>query len=79
MVWILLGLVTAFFGVLELGLPNIMSGKQEDLIFGLIMMLIITPVASVGLLMFGKYALAGEYDDEIIPSLSPIENLVVSD
>jgi MFS family permease len=53
-VWILLGLATAFFGFFKLGLPNIMSGKQDDLIFGLIMMLIITPVASIGLIMFGK-------------------------
>lgn len=77
-VWIALGLVIAYFGVVELGLPNIMSGKQDDLIFGLIIMLIITPVASIGLLMFGKYALAGEYDDEIIPNISPVESLVGS-
>ena len=44
-VWIILGLVTGYFGVFKLGLPNVMSGKQDDLIFGLIMMLIITPVA----------------------------------
>ena len=72
-VWILLGLVAAFFGVFELGLPNIMSGKQDDLIFGLIMMLIITPVASIGLVMFGRYALQGAYDDEIIPDPVPFE------
>ena len=72
-VWILLGLVAAFFGVFELGLPNIMSGKQDDLIFGLIMMLIITPVASFGLVMFGRYALQGAYDDEIIPDPVPFE------
>ena len=77
-VWIALGLVTAYFGVFELGLPNITSGKQDDLIFGLIMMLIITPVASIGLLMFGKYALTGEYDDEVVPNVSPVENLVGS-
>ena len=76
-VWIALGLVTTYFGVFHLGLPNIMSGKQDDLIFGLIMMLIITPVASIGLIMFGKYALRGEYDDTVIPGISPIENMVV--
>jgi len=43
----------------------------------LIMMLIITPVASIGLIMFGKYALRGEYDDTVIPGISPIENMVV--
>ena len=42
-----------------------MSGKQDDLIFGLIMMLIIAPVAAIGLILFGTYALQGEYDEPI--------------
>jgi len=62
-VWVLLGLMAAFFGIFELGLPKIFSGKQDDLIFGVIMMVIITPVTSGGLLLFGKYAWQGEYDD----------------
>ncbi len=68
-VWILLGLAAAWFGVFELGLPNIRSGKKDDLIFGLIMMLIITPVASIGLILFGKYALQGEYDESVLKSV----------
>ena len=67
-VWIALGFVTAYYGVFNLGLPNIKSGEQDDLIFGLIMMLIITPVASSGLIMFGKYALSGEYDHQLVPN-----------
>ena len=62
-VWILLGLAAAYFGILELGLPKIYSGKLDDLIFGIIMMVIITPIISGGLLLFGKYAWQGEYDD----------------
>ncbi|MGH2563508.1 MAG: MFS transporter [Ginsengibacter sp.] len=62
-VWILLGIAAGIFGIFKLGLPNIMTGDQDDLIFGLIMMLIITPIASVGLIIFGKYALQGEYDE----------------
>ena len=62
-VWMLLGLAAAYFGILELGLPKIYSGKQDDLIFGIIMMAIITPIISGGLLLFGKYAWQGEYDD----------------
>ena len=54
-----------------------MSGNQDDLIFGFIMMLIITPVASIGLLMFGRYALQGAYDDEIITDLVPVENNLI--
>ncbi|HZZ75260.1 MAG TPA: MFS transporter, partial [Puia sp.] len=59
--WIFLGLAAAYFGIFQLGIPKITSGKQEDLIFGIIVMLIITPIASVGLIIFGKYALEGEY------------------
>jgi MFS family permease len=62
-VWMLLGLAAAYFGILELGLPKIYTGKQDDLIFGIIMMAIITPIISGGLLLFGKYAWQGEYDD----------------
>ncbi len=62
-VWMLLGLAAAYFGILELGLPKISSGKQDDLIFGIIMLAIITPIISGGLLLFGKYAWQGEYDD----------------
>ena len=61
-VWILLGLGAAYLGIFELGLPKILSGKQDDLIFGIIMMAIITPIISGGLLLFGKYAWQGEYD-----------------
>ena len=62
-VWILLGVAAAYFGIFELGIPKIMSGKQDDLIFGIIVMLVITPVTTVGLFIFGKYALQGEYDE----------------
>ncbi len=62
-VWILLAIVAAYFGILELGLPKIMSGKQNDLIFGVIITAIITPITAAGLFFFGKYALQGEYDE----------------
>lgn len=62
-VWILLGIAAAYFGIFELGIPKISSGKQDDLIFGIIVMLVITPVTTVGLFIFGKYALQGEYDE----------------
>jgi MFS family permease len=62
-VWILLGLWAAYFGVFKLGIPKLTSGNQDDLIFGIIVMFFITPVASIGLFIFGKYALAGEYNE----------------
>ncbi len=63
-VWILLGLATAYFGIAVLGLPKFASGKQEDLVFGIIIMLVLTPIVTGGLLIFGRYALSGEYDSE---------------
>ena len=60
--WILLGLAAAYFGIFQLGIPKISSGRQEDIIFGIIVMFVVTPIASVGLISFGKYALDGEYN-----------------
>ena len=62
-VWILLALATAYFGIAVLGLPKIASGNQEDLVFGIIIMGVLTPIITGGLLIFGKYALEGEYGD----------------
>ena len=62
-VWMLLGLAAAYFGLFQLGIPKFMSGNRDDLIFAIIVMLFITPVVSIGLLLFGKYAIDGEYDD----------------
>ena len=61
-VWIVLGLAAAWFGVVKLGLPKINSGIQDDSIFGIIVLFFITPIATIGLCLFGKYALEGEYD-----------------
>jgi hypothetical protein len=61
-VWILLGLATAYFGVAVLGLPKFATGKQEDLVFGIIIMIVLTPIVTGGLLIFGRYCLSGEYD-----------------
>ncbi len=62
-VWMLLGLATAYFGIFELGIPKFSSGKQEDLVFGIIIMLVLTPIITGGLLIFGKYAWDGEFGD----------------
>ena len=55
--------MAAYFGVFKLGIPKLTSGNQDDLIFGIIVMFFITPVTTAGLLLFGKYALNGEYDE----------------
>ncbi len=48
------GLVVRPFGAL-------FFGRLDDLIFGIITLVFITPIASIGLCLFGKYALEGEY------------------
>ncbi|MFZ1800462.1 MAG: DUF6814 family protein, partial [Chitinophagaceae bacterium] len=63
-VWILLGFVATWFGIFKMGIPKILSGRQDDVVFGIIMMCIIMPIAVAGLFIFGKYALQGEYADE---------------
>ena len=62
-VWIFLGVAAAYFGILKLGVPRLTSGHQDDLIFGIVITFFITPVATIGLLIFGKYCLDGEYNE----------------
>lgn len=62
-IWMLLGLAALYLGIFTLGIPKIMSGNQDDLIFGIIAMVIITPIVTGGLFLFGKYALQGEYNE----------------
>ena len=61
-VWVALGLAIAYFGFTVLGYPKLTSGKQEDLVFGIIIVVILLPLVVGGLLIFGRYALLNEYD-----------------
>lgn len=61
-VWIALALVIAYYGFTVLGYPKLTSGKQDDLVFGIIIVFILLPIVVGGLLIFGKYALQSEYD-----------------
>ena len=62
-VWILLGLAAAYWGIIKIGLPKIAAGKPDDLIFGIIITFILSPIITIGLFAFGKYAIQGEYDE----------------
>lgn len=62
-VWIFLAIIVAWYGFFESGIPKILSGRQEDVVFGLIISLIITPVAVCSLFFFGKYAWEDAYKD----------------
>jgi len=64
--WILLALVVLYFGLTVMGIPKLTSGKQEDLVFGIIIVFILLPIVSGGLGIFGYYSLKGEYSDDEI-------------
>ena len=42
---------------------KLLSDKQDDLVFGIIILFILTPLIVTGLGTFGYYALTGEYDN----------------
>ena len=63
-VWMLLALVVGYFNIVTLGIPKITSGKQDDLVFGLIVLVVLTPIIVGGLFIFGYYAIKKEYDNE---------------
>ncbi|MGO1242518.1 MAG: DUF6814 family protein [Sphingobacterium sp.] len=62
LLWILLAILTAYFCIFQFGIPKLNTGHQEDLVFGIIVLFILTPIISVGLGIFGYYAWKGEYD-----------------
>ncbi|WP_309641529.1 DUF6814 family protein [Flavobacterium sp.] len=65
-IWLFLALAAAYFCVFVFGLPKFNSGKQEDLVFGIIILFVLTPLIVFGLSIFGYYALKGEYDTKKI-------------
>lgn len=62
-VWILLGLLVAYDRILD-SLVKIASEKLEDNVFGWVVLLVLVPIVVGGLITFGRYALAGDYDEE---------------
>ncbi len=62
--WVALALASAYFCIFIFGLPKLASGKQEDLVFGIIILFVLTPLISLGLAAFGYLAIKGEYDNE---------------
>jgi nitric oxide reductase large subunit len=60
--WILLGLAAGYYLIINEAIPKFKSDKSEDLIPAIIYTFILTPIIVGGLLIFGKYALQGEFD-----------------
>lgn len=61
-IWIALSLIILYYGLMEFGIPKLTSGKQDDLVFGIIIIFILLPIVVGGLGVFGYYAVKGEYD-----------------
>lgn len=64
LIWLALALAAAYFCIFEFGYPKFVSGKQEDLVFGIIILFVLTPLIVLGLGTFGYFALTGEYDEK---------------
>ncbi|KAF2515990.1 DUF6814 family protein [Flavobacterium foetidum] len=62
--WVILAVAAAYFCVFEFGLPKLLSDQQEDLVFGIIILFILTPLIVLGLGIFGYFAVIGEYNDK---------------
>lgn len=61
-VWIALGLAAGYYLIVSQAIPKFESGKPEDKIPAIIYCFILTPIIVGGLLVFGYYALSGEYE-----------------
>lgn len=61
-VWILLAIATAYYCIDIFG-GKLGTGKQDDLVFGIIIFFILLPLVCLGLATFGYYALKDEYKD----------------
>ncbi len=61
--WILLGVATAYF-LIDFGYPRLTSGTQDGIVFGIIILFVLMPLITLGLIVFGYYALTDEYSDK---------------
>ena len=63
-VWLVTAAAILYFGMSVMGIPKLTSGKQEDLVFGIIIVFILLPIVVGGMGVFGWYALKGEYSQD---------------
>lgn len=62
LLWIFLGLFAGYYLIISQALPKFESPKPEDLIPAIIYAFILAPIIVGGLVVFGYYALTGEYN-----------------
>ncbi|MFD2573770.1 DUF6814 family protein [Spirosoma soli] len=60
-VWILLGVYVGYDRITD-SVTKISSDKLEDQVFGWVVLCVLVPIIVGGLVLFGKYALDGEYN-----------------
>jgi hypothetical protein len=60
--WIALAAVVAYYSIGIFG-SKLTSGKQDDLVFGIIIFFVLLPLVVTGLTIFGWYAMTNEYED----------------
>ena len=63
LLWMLLAVAAGYYLIISQAIPKFNSGKAEDLIPASIYAFILMPIITGGLLVFGFYALKGEYSD----------------
>jgi len=61
-IWIALAAVVAYYCIGIFG-GKLTSGKQDDLVFGIIIFFVLLPLVVTGLTIFGWYAMTNEYED----------------
>lgn len=61
-VWIVLAIAAGYYLIVSQAIPKFESPKPEDTIPAIIYAFILTPIIVCGLMIFGYYALTGEYD-----------------
>jgi len=61
-IWIVLAVGIAYKAIEIFG-PKLSTGKQDDLVFGIIIFCILLPMIVTGLMIFGWYAITNEYED----------------
>lgn len=62
--WIILGLAGGYYLIVNQAIPKFISDNNEDIIPAIIYAFILTPIIVGGLLIFGIYAIKGEYDEK---------------
>ncbi|MGK6350164.1 DUF6814 family protein [Parapedobacter sp. DT-150] len=61
-VWIVLGLAAGYYFLVSQAIPQFQSNQSEGLVPAIIYTFILTPIITGGLIVFGIYALQGEYN-----------------